>query len=111
MRRSFLHLVLTVLLLVLTAASFYVVGKGGQDEPYVAVRSADALVQVGVAMVLMFVWLQFAVAIGVGVARQWISVWWLSLLLWILVCELYLYHSPKGYIEDITHLVAQFEKP
>jgi 1,4-dihydroxy-2-naphthoate octaprenyltransferase len=110
MRRSRLNLILAVLVVVLTAASVYVVGKGGEDEPYVVIRSSDALVQVGVAMLLMFVWLQLAVLVIVGIARQRISAWWLSLLIWILVCEAYLYHSPHGYVEDVRRLIAHFAK-
>ncbi len=95
-------------MIVLSAASLYVVGKGAEDEPepYVIVRRSDALLQIGAAMVLMFVWVQLAAAVVLAITKQRISAGWLSVLLWALICEFYLFHSPVGYIEDVARLVA-----
>ena len=90
----------------LSGLSLYVVGKGAEDEPYVAFRAADVLVQVGAAVALMLLWLQLAAAVTVMVAKRRISTWWLSLLVWVLVCEFYLFHSPYGYVQDITRWSA-----
>ena len=91
----------------LSVASFFVVMQGATDEPYTAFRQSDALVQIGIAMVLMLLWIQLAAAIVVGVARRRLSSWWLSLLLWVLICQFYLFHSPIDYIWDISQYVAQ----
>jgi hypothetical protein len=93
--------------LLLSVASFFVVMQGASDEPYTVFRKSDALVQVGVAMVLMLLWVQFAVGVVAGVARRRVSTWWLPLLLWVLICEFYLFHSPSGYVQDITRYVAR----
>ena len=61
MKRLWLHLTLAVSALVLSAASFLVVLQGASDEPYLAFRSSDAIVQIGGAMLLMMLWVQLAV--------------------------------------------------
>ena len=106
MKRLHLNLVVAVSAIVLSIASFVVVMQGASDEPYVVFRRSDALVQVGVAMVLMLLWVQLAGGMIYGVVRRRISLWWLSLLLWVVICEFYLYESPSGYIQDITRYVA-----
>lgn len=106
MRRFRINLILLAVGVLLTAASVYVVGRGGQDEPYVVFRKSDALLQVGGAMVLMLIWLQLAVAIVAAVAENHVSGWWLSLLVWVLICEFYLFHSLRGYLEDIARYVS-----
>ena len=101
------NLTLAVSTLVLSVASFFVVMQGATDEPYTTFRQYDALVQVGVAMVLMLLWLQVGIAIVVAVVRSRISLWWFPMLLWVAICEFYLFHSPVGYVSDISRFVAQ----
>ena len=101
------NLILAASALVLSLTSFFVVIRGASDEPYIVFRKSDAVVQVGVAMVLMLLWLQLAVGIVAGVVRRRVSLWWLPLLLWVLICEFYLFDSPSGYVQDITRYVAQ----
>lgn len=101
------NLILTASALALSVASFFVVIQGASDEPYTVFRKSDAVVQVGVAMVLMLLWVQLAVSIVAGVVRRRVSLWWLPLLLWVLICEFYLFHSPSGYVQDITRYVVQ----
>jgi hypothetical protein len=91
----------------LTMTSFLVVAQGASDEPYFEFRKSDALVQVGVAMMLMLLWAQLAITLVVNILRHKISKWWFALLFWILICEFYLSQSPFGYVEDITRYVAQ----
>ena len=93
--------------LVLSVASYFVVVQGASDEPYTVFRKSDAVVQVGVAMMLMLLWAQVAAGIVAGVVRRRVSRWWLPLLLWVLTCEFYLFQSPSGYVQDITRYVAQ----
>lgn len=107
MKRLRLHLIFAVSAIVLSVASFVVVMQGASDEPYVVFRRSDALVQVGVAMVLMLLWVQLAGGMIYGIIRRRISLLWLPLLLWVLICEFYLYHSPSGYVQDITRYVAE----
>jgi hypothetical protein len=101
------NLILATSALALSAASFFVVIQGASDEPYTVFRKSDAVVQVGIAMILMLLWVQLAVGIVAGVARRRVSLWWLPLLIWILICEFYLFHSPSGYVHDITRYAAQ----
>ena len=93
--------------IVLSIASFLVVIQGATDEPYLVFRKADAVVQVGVAMMLMLLWVQLAVWVVAGVVRCRVSAWWLALVLWALICEAYLLESPRGYMLDITRYVAR----
>ena len=101
------NVILAASALALSVASFFVVGQGAQDEPYLIFRKSDAVVQIGVAMLLMLLWVQLTVGIVAGLARRRVSMWWLPLLLWVCICEFYLFHSPSGYIQDITRYVAQ----
>jgi hypothetical protein len=101
------NLILAASALVLSVLSFVVVYQGASDEPYTSFRKSDAVVQVGVAMVLMLLWVQLAACIVVGVIRRRVSLWWLPLLLWVLICEFYLFDSPSGYVQDIARYVAQ----
>ena len=101
------NLILAASALALSIASFLVVIQGASDEPYTVFSKSDAVVQIGVAMVLMFLWIQLAIVIVAGVARRRVSLWWLPLLLWVLICEFYLFHSPSGYVHDITRYVGR----
>ena len=101
------NLIAAGLAVLLSIASFIVVMQGASDEPYTVFRKSDALVQIGVAMALMLLWVQLAIGIVVGVRRRRLSVWWLPLLLWVLICEFYLFQSPSGYIQDIARYVAE----
>ncbi len=101
------NLILGASTLLLSVVSFLVVMQGASDEPYVTFRKTDALVQVGVAMVLMLLWAQLAIVIVAGITRGRISGLWFAVLLWVFVCELYLFHCPVGYVTDITRYVAR----
>jgi hypothetical protein len=107
MKRLHANLILTASALVLSVASFFVVIKGASDEPYTAFRQSDVLVQVGVAMMLMLLWVQLAIGVVVGVVRRGVSLWWMPLLGWVLICEFYLFQSPSGYVQDIARYVAE----
>ena len=106
-KRLHTNLFLTASALVLSVASFFVVIKGASDEPYTAFRQSDVLVQVGVAMMLMLLWVQLAIGIVAGVVRCRVSPWWMPLLVWVLICEFYLIQSPSGYVQDIARHVAE----
>ena len=106
MKRPHLHLILTASLLVLSIGSLLVVFDGAAAEPYVVFRGWDAIIQVGFAMILMLLWFQLAAGMIAGVVRRQVSAWWLLLLVWVLICEFYLFQSPSGYIHDITRYVA-----
>ena len=106
MKRSNLQLVLVALAIVLSVGSFLVVMQGANDEPYLGFHRSDAIVQVGVAMLLMLLWVQWAAGMIWCVVRRRISAWWLPLLIWVLICEFYLSDSPSGYVQDISRYVA-----
>ncbi len=106
MKSLHIHLILGGAAFALSAASFFVVVQGASDEPYTVFRASDAVVQIGFGMVLMLLWFQLAGAIVVSVARRRVSQWWLTLLVWVLICEFYLFHSPIGYVQDIARYVA-----
>jgi hypothetical protein len=106
MKRFRLHSLLVSSAFVLSGVSCFVVLQNASDEPYTAFRSSEAIVQIGVAMMLMLLWLQLAAATVAGVARRHVSAWWLPLLAWVLICEFYLFHSLSGYVQDITRFVA-----
>ena len=93
--------------LVLSIASFLFVVQGASDEPYMTFRTWDAVIQVGVATVLMLLWAKIAVTVIAGVARHRISNWWSPLLLWILICEFSLFDSPYGYVADMMRYVVR----
>lgn len=102
MRKIHFYLILVSAVLALSIASFFVVIQGALDEPYGVFRRYDAIVQIGVAMMLMLLWFEVAVAMVVGVISRLISVWWLSLLFWVGTCEFYLAFCPIGYVHDIV---------
>lgn len=102
MRQIHFNLILISAILVLSITSFFIVIQGAIDEPYGIFRGYDAIVQIGVAMMLMLLWFEVAVAMVVGVISRRISVWWLSLLFWAGTCEFYLAFCPIGYVHDIV---------
>lgn len=106
MKRSQLHLILTVSALGLSIISFLVVVDGAADEPYLVFRAWDAIVQIGFAMILMLLWFQLAAGMIAGVVRRQVSAWWLLLLAWVPVCESYLFDNTNGYIQDIMRYTA-----
>lgn len=92
--------------LLLSIVSLLIYFDGAASEPYIVIRSWDAITQIGVAMLLMLLWLQLAGAMLIGVFRRKLSTWWLLMLVWVLACERYLIESPTGYIQDIKRYVA-----
>ena len=81
--------------------------QNASDEPYVVFRRSDAIVQVGVAMLLMLLWFQLIVGIVWGIACRRVSAWWMLLLPWIFICELYLFYCLSGYLQDISRFIEQ----
>jgi hypothetical protein len=84
------------------------VTENAELEPYAAFRHYDAFTQVRVGTTAMFLWGAMAVAIIIwGATRPTVisSLPWVGLLLWIIVCQFYLYESVSGYLDDISHFV------
>jgi hypothetical protein len=90
----------------LTVVSLWVVGAGAGDEPYLTFRASDAYVQIGIALVLMALWLQLAAWLVYASARRRISRPWLALIIWVALVIYFLWDSPAGYIQDISRYVA-----
>jgi hypothetical protein len=105
MNRHRLRLICTAAAM-LSVASAIVTLKGASDEPYSSFRASDALVQIGLGMVLMLLWLQFAAFLVWTVVTRRASKWWLALLLWIALCEFILLDAPVGYVQDILKFGA-----
>jgi hypothetical protein len=108
MKGPFVAKVILVSSFALTVASLYVVMENAWIEPYVVFRKYDAVMQVGAGTTLIFLWLVLAITIIVWASRRRILVSllaWLPVLLWILICEFYLFHAVSGYLEDISHHV------
>lgn len=95
-----------ILAVVLSAASLVVVIQGANDEPYMAYRRSDVVVQVGVATALIVLWCCFASAAALLVATRKLPAAWAALLLWAAVCVFYLSFSPVGYLQDLEQLVV-----
>ena len=58
--------------------------------------------------ILMVLWLGVFIAIGIWVSKRRVLVSllaWLPVLLWIVICEFYLYCAVTGYLGDISHFV------
>src|SRR5437868_12802713 len=102
MKRSHLHWILTGSALALSLISLFVYVDGAGAEPYIVFNGWDAILQIGVAMILMLLWLQLAGGTIAAVVRRRISAWWLLLFVWVLICEFHLIESPRGYIHDMA---------
>jgi hypothetical protein len=87
---------------VLTVFSLPVIYRSMNDEPYYGgVVRSDAIVQVGVASVLVAFWAQWCV---LAVWLRWRKrVHWavLALLLWGMVCVYFLCFCVDGYLSDV----------
>lgn len=81
-------------------ASIVLVFQSGTDEPYWDFQAAEALSQVGLGCVLM--WLYLIVGTLYGVASSRLPKSWLLLLLWAAIVLFYLRFCPLGYVEDIS---------
>ena len=103
--RPQLNVAFALIAAALSVGSLFVVFQGANDEPYMAYRRYDAVVQVGVGTALMVLWFCCCVAVVVLVGARKLPVWWLALLLWAAICLFYLSFSPLGYLEDIEKFV------
>src|SRR4051812_35453111 len=101
------NLPITAYGLLLSVVSWVVVMKGAGDEPYVVFRRSDALVQLGLGVALIILWLQFGAWLIYAASARQIARVWLVLTVWIVIVLLYLWESPFGYIEDITKFVVK----
>lgn len=90
----------------LSVACLAVLIQGADGEPFTTFRSVDAYVQIGVAMTLMILWALFAAVLIYGFVRRLISVRWSPFLIWVGVCEVFLYGCATGYVQDITKYVV-----
>src|SRR5436189_1125653 len=91
----------------LSIASACIVFDGGAAEPYLAFRFSDAFVQIGLAITLMVLWLQFAAYLFYGAITRRVARPWLALSIWIGIAMFYLWQSPVGYVGDITKFVIE----
>jgi len=99
---SWRRIALALYVLVLSAASLFVISQGASDEPYYRFRPADCLVQVGAGVTLLVLWTQLALGIVFGVAASRLSRGSLLLLLWAALVCFYLWFSPSGYVSDMV---------
>lgn len=83
--------------------SLYVVLKGAGDEPYVRLRAADALVQIGAASALLALWIVLVVAITRQLWRKELARRWTGLLVLSALVLFLLAHAPIDYLADLEH--------
>jgi hypothetical protein len=105
MSRAQLNVAFSIVASALSAASLVVGLQGTNDEPYMAYRRYDAIVQVGVGTALMMLWCCWCLAVLFLVGARKLSGWWLALLLWAAIWLFYLSFSPLGYLQDIEKFV------
>jgi len=91
----------SLLLILLTSASAYLVLRSANDEPYTQFSLYGCLSQVGLGSILIFAWIQYAAFVLFQVFKKQISRWWLLSLALMAVVLFYLRFCPLGYIEDI----------
>ena len=70
-------------------------------------QKADVVVLVGVAMVVMALWLQVAAVVIYGIVSRRLSMGWLLVLGWMIICVLYLSLCPSGYLHDLAEIVKR----
>jgi len=88
--------------MILFAASWLVVATGANQEPYIGFRLNEALLQVGVATVIMVLWVHLAFWLAVNLANKQLS--WSHGLLYIVIFSAlyYLEFCPINYLQDIA---------
>ena len=101
------NVLIGVYVFVLSIASAYVVVDGAAAEPYILFRLSDAFIQIGLAIALMVLWLQFAAYLFYGVITRRVAKPWLALTILIGLAMFYLWQSPVAYAEDIRKLVIE----
>lgn len=97
-------------LILLSIVSIWITFQGANDEPYTTLRPTDALLQVGIGVALIVLWIQYAIFILYSVFKKKVSGWWLSSLIWTSIVIFYLHFSPVGYLSDISQFVFHDQK-
>jgi hypothetical protein len=100
------HCLLVIFALVLSIPSLLLILANASDEPYTAFHGGQAILHIGVAMVLMTLWVQLGLAIAVLVVRKRLTTKWLFFLLWVALCVSVLFDSPNGYVKDLAFYTA-----
>lgn len=103
LRPTWWDVVFAVLFLMLSAVSLWVVYRGATDEPYAGpISSTDGVVQVGLACVLVFAWVELSALSAWLAATRRASWLWLVALPWALLCCGYLISGIHGYMADLS---------
>jgi hypothetical protein len=92
--------VIAALAILLSGVSLLVV-QGARDEPYAVYRRYDALVQVRVGAGLMVLWGCVVAGVAGLMMMRRVSLRWVGLVIWGVVCLFYLRGSVVGYLEDV----------
>ena len=106
MSRTTLQALLASGLLTLTALSLWVF-SGAVDEPFVFFRAREALVQVGMGVTLLVLWIQFSIFLSWAALTRRVSRWWLLFLIWCAAGFMVVEPSPFGYVQDITKFAIE----
>src|SRR4051794_28223358 len=96
-----------IYVLALTIASGIVVLDGAAAEPYIRFRYPDAFVQIGVAVALIVLWLQFSVWLSYAAITRRVPKLCLALIIWAGLAVFNLWRSPVAYVGDITKFVIE----
>jgi hypothetical protein len=93
----------------LATVSFVIIVMNANDEPYLNYRRVDVVTQVITSTVVMTLWGSYSLLILALIVRRRISAAWIIMLLWCVVCGVYLSACPIGYLDDLEQFVLHIK--
>jgi hypothetical protein len=91
----------TLVVVILTVVSWYIILRNASEEPYVHLRWPDALEQVMLGGVVSLAWVYYFYMLVRDITKYRLSLLWLVVLPWIVVTFYFVQFAANGYIEDI----------
>ena len=92
----------SIAIAILSAASFWIVGEGATNEPYVVLTKYDTFTQVGVATALILCWILYSIWIASQIYAKRLHRIWAATFIWMLIVLFYLKTSPLGFLSDLV---------
>jgi hypothetical protein len=105
MTRNALNGFLLAVFFIMSIASFVLGYMAANDEPYLSYRRSDVISQVAVASSLITCWILYLLAIATFIITRQISLWWLILMLWGVLCVFALSDGTSAYLDDLERWV------
>lgn len=82
------------------------------DEPfYGPIRPSQAVLYIGVPLVLIVLWIQWIIVVVILAARKRVHWAWSAATLWALIWLSSLSHCPSGYIQDLVNFQGMSATP